>query len=102
VVRSDRIRLYILAIILGLIHILGEGSKGQSYSLASALKTSLDVPITLGFDIDRDFSGIGDYFEKYRINNPEVSHVYLMHNGKVSHYATKLSSRLGGGLYTKN
>lgn len=80
-------------IIQSLIQLYAAGIKKQSYSLASSLEARLNVPESLGFDLERDLTGIDTLFEEYRQKNPDISQIYLTHHGKVSDYATQ-SGRL--------
>ncbi|OUS30279.1 hypothetical protein A9Q99_07345 [Gammaproteobacteria bacterium 45_16_T64] len=79
-------------IIQSLIQLYAAGIKGQSYSLASSLEARLNVPGKLGFDLDRDLTGIDVLFEEYRLKNPDISHIYLIHHGNISQYATESGS----------
>ncbi len=71
-------------IIINLIQLYASGIKGQSFSLANSLEARLNAPFKLGFDIDRDLSGIDTLFQDYRLKNQDISHIYLFHDGHVS------------------
>lgn len=71
-------------IIINLIQLYASGIKGQSFSLANSLEARLNTPFKLGFDIDRDLSGIDTLFQDYRLKNQDISHIYLFHDGHVS------------------
>lgn len=71
-------------IINSLINLYTAGIKAQSNSLARSLEARLSIPLTLGFDLDSDLSGFDELLLEYRLKNPDISHIYLLNNSKVS------------------
>ncbi|MCJ8273452.1 MAG: MFS transporter, partial [Psychrosphaera sp.] len=37
---------------------------------------------SMGFDLNTDLSGFDALLEEYRLKNPDISHIYLLHNNK--------------------
>ncbi|PAJ75208.1 hypothetical protein CJF42_06040 [Pseudoalteromonas sp. NBT06-2] len=71
-------------IINSLINLYTAGIKAQSNSLARSLEARLSIPLTLGFDLDSDLSGFDELLLEYRLKNPDISHIYLLNNSKIS------------------
>ncbi|HEX7028618.1 MAG TPA: hypothetical protein VF268_15355, partial [Gammaproteobacteria bacterium] len=65
------------AILLSLVNIYGEGIKHKSSALTQSLAQRLRVPIEMGFDIRRDFSGVGQMLDDYRRQGGEIGYISI-------------------------
>ncbi|MCY7295756.1 MFS transporter [Alteromonas sp. a30] len=70
------------------IALYAEQIKSQSHSLAKNLAERLSVSDQLGFDLQEDFTGLERLLHAYRAESQDISHVYLLHHGKVIGSAT--------------
>lgn len=57
--------------------------KAQSYSLANSLSERLNIPISMGFDLDDDLIGFEDLLGSYRSKGADISHIFLLRDGSV-------------------
>lgn len=71
-----------VAILLSLVNIYGEGIKHKSSALTQSLAERLRVPIEMGFDIERDFSGIEQMLDDYRRQSGDIGYISISTEGE--------------------
>lgn len=70
------------AILVSLVNIYSEGIKHKSSALTKSLAQRLRVPIEMDFDIQRDFSNIGQMLDDYRRQGGDIGYISVFTAGE--------------------